>query len=124
MRKILLFATFISLMAFSCEKEEMPGNTCGVNNPLKELSWLKSYIQRQEQNYPDIAKYLYIAQAEYNGQAVFLYYNCNPLYDTIVPVYNCQGELLFYLGQEPEKGAGIKNEKVIWKPANFACAGN
>ena len=44
--------------------------------------------------------------------------------NTIVPAYNCQGELLFYLGQEPEKDEEIKNEKIIWKPADFACAEN
>jgi len=125
MRKILLFATLISLMAFSCEKEGcMPSNTCGVTNPTEELGWLKAEIADREQRTSDFNKYFYIQQAEYNGQTIFIYSNCCPMCNTIVPVYNCQGELLFYLNQDPEKDKEIKSEKVVWKPADFACAKN
>ncbi|GEO03444.1 hypothetical protein AAE02nite_11080 [Adhaeribacter aerolatus] len=125
MKKIFLFATALSLMAFSCEKEEdqvlLLNNTCTVNRPLEELAWLKAEVQRQEQSTSDVAKYFYIQQAEYKQQTVFIYNSCCPMCSIIVPVYNCQGELLFYLSDKPEEGQNIKNTKVIWKPKNYAC---
>ena len=80
MKRIFLFAAAISLMAFSCDKEEnyiAPlGNACSVNNPAEDLAWLKAEIQRLEQLNSDIAKYFYIQQAEYKQQTVFIYNNC------------------------------------------------
>lgn len=126
MKKILLFATVIGLMAFSCEKEEdqirLSSNTCSVIKPTEELAWLKAEIQRQKQSTSDVAKYFYIQQAEYKQQTVFIYNSCCPMCMTIVPVYDCQGELLFYLSDKPEESQNIKNAKIIWKPNNFACA--
>ena len=125
MKRIFLFAAAISLMAFSCDKEEnyiAPlGNACSVNNPAEDLAWLKAEIQRLEQLNSDIAKYFYIQQAEYKQQTVFIYNNCCPMCGTIVPVYNCQGELLFYLSDKPEEVKNIKNQTVIWQPKDYAC---
>lgn len=112
-------------MAFSCEKEGgciEPDIICNVNNPKTELTWLKAEVQRRQQNHTDVEKYFYIQQATYNGQTVFMYNNCCPMCSTIVPVYNCQGELLFHLGQNPEEDKKIKDIKILWKPGNFACA--
>jgi len=127
MKRILLFATLISLMAFSCEKDEttnmlVSGNTCTVNNPVEELAWLKAEVQRREQNPSDIEKYFYIQQADYKQQTVFIYNNCCPMCNTIMPVYDCQGKLLFYLSDKPEEGKNIKNTKVIWQPKDYACS--
>ena len=125
MKKILLFATCISLMAFSCEKEEaiVLTSICAVTNPTEELAWLKAEINSREQSTSDINKYFYIQQAEYNGQVIFIYNNCCPMCNTIIPAYNCQGELLFYLNQDLEESKKIKNTKVIWQPKDFACTG-
>jgi hypothetical protein len=114
----------ISLMAFSCEKEKdciTPVNICAVDNPTQNLPWLKAEIQRREQSGSEVEKYFYIQQAEYKGQTVFIYNNCCPMCMTIVPVYNCQGEQLFYLGQVTGETEQLKNIKLLWKPANFAC---
>jgi hypothetical protein len=128
MKRIFLLAVVITLMAFSCEKEEncMPfgSNTCAVNNPIEELEWLKAEIERREQNTSDIDKYFYIQQAEYNRQTIFIFNNCCPMCNTMVPAYNCKGKLLFYLGDKPEESKKIKNTKVIWKPQNYACSQN
>jgi len=127
MKKLFLFATVISLMAFSCEKEDevhllsSSANTCTVNNPLEELTWLKAEVQRRQQNPSDVEKYFYIQQAEYNGQTVFIYNNCCPMCGTIVPVYNCQGERILNLSDKPEEGKNLKNVRVLWKPSNYAC---
>jgi hypothetical protein len=128
MKKIFLFAAVISLTAFRCEQEadciSPLGNTCSVNKPVEDLAWLKAEVKRLEQSTSDVAKYFYIQQAEYNQQTIFIYNNCCPVCNTIVPVYNCQGELLFYLSDNPEEAKNIKNAKIIWKPNGFACAEN
>lgn len=123
MKKIWLFVAVISLMAFSCDKGEgciVPANSCNVGSPLAELAWLKAEIQRREQSGSEVEKYFYIQQAEYNGQTIFIYNNCCPMCNTIVPAYNCQGELLFYLSEKPEEAKKIKNSKMLWKPKNYA----
>jgi hypothetical protein len=125
MKKIFLFATLIGLMAFSCEKENdcvVPAATCSVTNPVTDMAWLKAEVQRREKSGSEIEKYFYIQQAEYNGQTIFMYNNCCPMCGTVVPAYNCQGELLFYLGQKPEEDKKIRNTKILWKPNNFTCA--
>lgn len=113
-------------MAFSCEKEEAIALTsiCAVTNPTEELGWLKAEIENREQSTSDINKYFYIQQAEYNGQAIFIYNNCCPMCNTIIPAYNCQGELLFYLNQDTEESKKIENTKIIWQPEDFACTVN
>jgi len=126
MKRILLFATLISLMAFSCEKDEttnmlVSGNTCTVNNPVEELAWLKAEIQHREQSPSEFEKYFDIQQAEYNQQTVFIYNSCCPVCTTSVPVYNCQGELLFYGIDKPQEAKKIKNIKIIWQPKDYAC---
>ncbi|MDB5261344.1 MAG: hypothetical protein JWQ14_625, partial [Adhaeribacter sp.] len=87
MKKIFLFSLVVSLMAFSCEKEEsyLASNTCKVNNPTAELAWLKAEINRREQNPTYVAKYFYIQQAEYKQQTVFIYNNCCPVCGTTTP---------------------------------------
>ncbi|KAA5542398.1 hypothetical protein [Adhaeribacter rhizoryzae] len=125
MKRLFLVAFAISIMAFSCEKEEGNfeplSNICSVKNPVEELGWLKEEIQSRERTDSEIYKYFYILQAEYNQQTVFIYDNCCPMCSSVTPVYNCQGKLLFYLSNKPEESKRIKNAKIIWKPNNFAC---
>jgi hypothetical protein len=127
MKRLLLFASLIFLTAFSCDKEEYCeplADTCSVANPVKGLPWLQAEVQLREQNNSDISQYLYIMQAKYNQETVFIYGNCCPMCDTNVPVLNCEGEVLFYLGQDSTRDKKISNQKIIWKGKDFSCTIN
>ncbi|QMU31000.1 hypothetical protein [Adhaeribacter radiodurans] len=124
MKKLLLLAGVISLMAFSCEKEEPECGTsaCGVTEPLQNLPWLKAEVESLEKNSSDISEYLYIVQANYKGETVFFTGTCCPYCNTAPPtVFNCKGQELFTLGQNAKQDNSIKNKKVIWKGPNYAC---
>jgi len=111
------FILLIVLLAFSCKEKVHPSPTCNVKNPTEELAWLKAEIDRREKSHSDMEVYFYIEQGEYNDQTVFLYNNCCPMCNTIIPVYDCLGTKLFDLSP----GIEIKNIKVIWKPDGNPC---
>lgn len=125
MKRLLLLVGTISLMAFSCEKEESecsPVSVCAVTEPLQNLPWLKAEVELLEKNSFDISQYFYITQGEYKGEAVFFIGNCCPMCNTLPPaVLNCKGEELFRMGQNAHQDNSIKNKKVIWKGPNYAC---
>ena len=107
----------IVLLALSCKDKVQPSFTCDVKNPIEELPWLKTEIDRREKSTSDVEVYFFIEQGEYNNQTVFLYNNCCPMCSTITPVYDCSGTKLFDLSP----GIEIKNIKIIWKPEGCPC---
>jgi hypothetical protein len=116
--------TFLSLLMtcflLACDCQETNPTVCGTENPAENLPWLKNMIESwasQSEIYP----YQYVQQGEYQGQTVFLPGNCCPFCITITGVYDCEGELLWYASEEPDKANLIKNLKVIWKPVGFQC---
>jgi len=117
MKKLSYLIMLIFLAGFSCqeEAEEPTFAACGVQNPINELTWLN---ERTEQPW----EYLYITQAEYTGETIFMMKNCCPYCNTVITAYNCEGTLLGVVGQGSEIDASlILNEKTIWKPANSPC---
>ena len=115
---ILLFAL---VLAFSCEKDDgdpVPTSACGVENPGENLPWLKTMIESWK-GYPDLYKYMYVLQGEYDGQTVLVISNCCPFCDSTTPVYNCDGQLLWYAPEHPDRE--ITNSKIAWKPDNSEC---
>mgnify|MGYP005748228407 CR=1 FL=1 len=110
---------FLSLIFFSCEKAEGPVS-CGVENPSQNLPWLAERIENIEAS--SFPEYFYIVEARYNGETVFLFENCCPFCNSVVPVYNCNGDLLGYLseqnGIDPSK---ISFVQIAWKPSNSSC---
>ena len=107
----------IVLVTLSCKDKVQPSSICDVKNPIEDLPWLKAEIDRREKSTSDIEFYFFIEQGEYNNQTVFLYNNCCPMCNTIIPVYDCSGTKLFDLSP----GMEIKKIKTLWKPEGCPC---
>lgn len=107
---VLLSSAFL----FGCTDGENP-TSCGVENPVEDLAWLKQEIQNA--SIPSSSEYSFLMQATYRGQTVFYFGFCNPLWNYATIFRDCQGnqltgEVIF---------AEFTNQKVIWKPANSIC---
>jgi len=114
MRKTLTL--FLLAILLSCN-DENTNLTCGVADPAEDLPWLKSMIQDFEA--ADFGQYTYIQQAYYRGQPVFIVNNCCAFCMTIVPVYDCDGNLICNLGECVDEF--ITSERLIWASANTVC---
>jgi len=122
MKKSLAFISLFLFAFAACDCEESPEQTCGTLNPTEDLAWLKTAIESWDQyKSEDYYTFMYVQQGMYRGQQIFLFGNCCPFCNTTVPIYNCEGELLWYAGSEPEKTEKITDLKVIWKPDGFQC---
>ena len=120
-RILLLF-----LLLFSCNSDDDTNqlkNSCSVDNPIEDLAWLGNEIDEREQNITSDSKYCYISQSLYENQTVFIYRDCNPLINKVVPVYNCEGELIGIIGsREQDIPFDVLLEgEIIWKTNDFAC---
>ncbi|MGB5818369.1 MAG: hypothetical protein WBG90_02715 [Saonia sp.] len=93
---------------------------CAVENVLEDLVWLRDEISDREQSTSEDMKYCYIVIADLEGQTVFLYEDCNPLINKVVPVFDCEGESLGFIGTDVSMD-DLKDFCVIWRPADFAC---
>jgi len=121
-KRLSYLIMLIFLAGFSCqeEAEEPTSEACGVQNPIKELTWLAERTASYEPS--ELGSYFYITQAEYIGEPIFIMRNCCPYCNTVITAYNCEGTLLGVVGQGSEIDASlILNEKTIWKPANSPC---
>jgi hypothetical protein len=56
-------------------------------------------------------------QAEYNHEVVFYIGNCCPYCTTIILHYDCSGNLI-----ENVDHTKVVNDKIVWKPKDFACS--
>ncbi|TAI46818.1 DUF4377 domain-containing protein [Flagellimonas allohymeniacidonis] len=94
---------------------------CTFEDPVADLEWLSNEIRRREIQANDETKYCYISQAELDGEPVFLYFDCNPLINKVIPVFDCLGRALGHLGPESVDPANVSNYEIIWQPEDFAC---
>jgi hypothetical protein len=69
---------------------------------------------------PELYQYFYVSQGNLDGETVFIFGGCCPFCSMIIPVRDCKGDLIGYLGANGELST-IKDETVIWQPPNFAC---
>ncbi len=75
----------LMLMFVSCHREEFIPNGCGVNNPLKDLAWLK----RLDTNNGTGSS---IVQGTYQGQTVYAVYTCERCFaGSSLTLYRCDG---------------------------------
>lgn len=117
MRKIQNAFIAILLLSFSCADHNIgPKNTCSVRDPAKNLLWLKAEITWREQHANELSKYFFIQHGKYKGESVFIYNNCCPMCDTIIQIFNCEGEELF-IHDDHE----IKDLEILWSPEDFEC---
>lgn len=120
MKKSFLLALFIIL---SCTEDD--GNlpviaACNVDNPIEELSWLNAEIRNRTLNQTEFSIYDYITQGTFDGETIFLYKNCNPIANSVVPIFNCEGIQIGLLNNDiPQEE--IFEEALIWKNPDSAC---
>ena len=122
--KPLISLIFFIFTAFSCEWRDLETcernqPACGVEDPLQHLHWLREQVASLESHKTTNAyPYLFITQAELNGETVFVMDNCCWFCDTMILAYNCKGEVVLQLQNRDE----VKNAKIIWKPEGFQCS--
>lgn len=117
----------ISLSIISCKNDDDNlNNTCSVANPIEDLDWLKEKIEELEQSSLFESGEIYISQANYNGNTIFILGNCCALCNSVISVYDCEGELIARLGYDDENDFVInfdifERDTIIWSPPNFTC---
>lgn len=94
--------------------------TCQFENAVTDLDWLRIEIEQRAINANAETQYCYITQAEYNGDPVFLYWDCNPFVNKVILIFDCLGNGLSYLG-DTITFEDLENQRIIWKPENFTC---
>ena len=122
MKLIKLFIVLLIVISCDSNKNEIESKSaCNVENPVEDLTWLKAEIDNRVQNPTDFTKYESILQGEYNGENVFIFTNCCPHCNTIIPIYNCEGEQIGYMGDGNFDSDSVKKTIIIWKPSNSVC---
>ena len=123
MKKLLLVSSFILLGLLSCthDRDDNLKNVCNVANPTEDLPWLKDKIQELEQSSLYASGEIYISQTTYNGDNIFIIGNCCATCNTIVPIYNCEGDVLGSIGDGTFDTNLLETDVIIWKPENFVC---
>ncbi|MEM8509511.1 MAG: DUF4377 domain-containing protein [Bacteroidota bacterium] len=96
---------------------------CGFEDPTADLEWLRFEVEQREANITEASRYCYITQAALNGSIVFVYWDCNPVVNKVIPVYDCLGELQGFIGDEINL-EDLENQKIVWMPDIFACEPN
>lgn len=121
MRPHIFLLVITIFLTFSCSEESQPNTSCSVENPIEDLDWLAAAIQTLSES--GMSQYLYVTQARYGFVTVFIFGNCCPNCNSIIPVYSCSGDHIGNIGN----GEGdidfsiLNNDVVIWKPDNSAC---
>ena len=115
MKRLLYLLALASILILSvmlsCDKDESKSDPCDVSNPIEELAWLKATID-------DLSEYSYIMIADYNGETVFYFGNCNPLANSVSSVYNCNGD---FIGYTNDIRSEITNDRLLWKHEDSEC---
>lgn len=118
---ILFIGIVVILLLSKCSKEEII--VCGIENVCGEgedLSWFAEEVENQGEMYD---KYFYVSKALYQDEVVFVFENCCPNCGTIVPVKNCSGTTIGYLGsgEDAINSDELLNSVIIWKAPENEC---
>ena len=119
--KITIVFSLILILISCSDNDDQTNMVCGVDDPTTELDWLKAEIDERETNPTEDTKYCYISQASYENEAVFIYYDCNPLINKIFLIHDCEGNLLNNTEESQIIFDSLEDSFIIWKPVNFAC---
>lgn len=97
--KNLILAYIISTLLLSCNNDDdlkvsILVDSCGKENPIEDLAWLKTKADEIKFNEGLISKHFYIEIGTYQGRTVFSLNNCWPICNTAIPIFNCNGENL------------------------------
>ncbi|MCL6295784.1 hypothetical protein [Jejuia spongiicola] len=122
MRQINILSALIFFIVLSCNNnDDGISNTCNVANPVEDFAWLKEKVLDIEQS-TQVDEF-YISQAIYEGETVFIVGNCCANCNSVLPVYNCEGERINILGCSEEfiNFNILNRDTVIWNSKNFIC---
>lgn len=119
---LLLFAIF-SIALLACEDEPVTANECFTSDPVQELAWLDTQIQNLEGSVS--SEFLYVSQNDYNDMVVFIFGNCCPYCNYIIPVYNCAVEFIGNVGNGTDSidQSVLDDDQIIWKGEGSECEG-
>lgn len=120
MKLATLFILSVLLSSSCSDNDDTIPLACGVADPTEDIGWLKNEIEDLKSSDSGIQQYFYVWQGIYDSQTVFVFDNCCPFCNTVVPVYNCQGEQLGFLGNEILQEE-LKETTIVYKPLNFDC---
>lgn len=121
--KSLIYLSLCLLLFVSCSNDDANKKTeliCSVKNPIEDLDWLKSEIESLKNKG---GKYESIIQNMYKNQIIFIFNNCNPAINSVIPVKDCNGKNIGVIGENQENIPFdiLQNGKIIWKPEGFKC---
>ncbi len=112
MRQIFKFfgiaIVIVSTTMISCEKDDNI-----VSNPAEDIDWLKEAINDVKQD-----EYSYYVMANYKGETVFYYGNCNPLINYVSIVQNLRGDNLGYTFDLYDE---LTEVTILWKHEDSKC---
>ena len=101
----------LSISLLACKKDD--NNKCNVSNPAEEIAWLKEAIDNVKQD-----EYSYYVMANYNGETVFYYVNCNPAVNYASFILNCNGDNLGHTNDLQEE---LTDKTILWKHEASNC---
>lgn len=121
-KPLTILTVMLLIILISCNKDTSTPtvkNTCNVTNPAKDLPWLKSRIDVLLISDQSTINYQYVLQAEYRGETVFIFGNCDPASFAVFPVYNCTNVQLGNVGQIPADS--LQHKTTLWKSQGSLC---
>ncbi|MGB3149065.1 MAG: hypothetical protein WBB27_00265 [Maribacter sp.] len=124
MKKAWFSIISLGLIVTGCNNDDldMPViSACDVKNPIENLEWLGAEVEKRKNNTSEDALYCYIEQATAGNETIFIYNDCNPLINKVLPIYDCSGNSVGLLGDENFATNTITKRTIIFKPSNFKC---
>lgn len=110
MKKIILII-LSAILIISCEKYN---NTCGCDDPLEDIAWLRDLKSSITDCYCEIS----IFQASFNKQTVFYSFMTDPLCDGIinVSIADCNGNIIkTYAAIDDTFNNEVTDRKVLYR---------
>ena len=117
MKNTIVF--ILTLFFLSCTSGNEDLTTCGTNNPLEDIAWLKELKEGVEMS-ASPAKAIFI-QYTYNDKTVFSIDTCADCTDNLIKVYNCDKEVICEFGGIeglntcPDFEQKATNKLILWE---------
>lgn len=114
LRMKYLYAWCLLIIVFltaGCEQEEFKRG-CNVLDPVQEIKWLHERVEELKTS----SNCQFVQQGKYNGHSVFVLGSCDANVNSINAVYDCEGNLLCFNGDEtcPNFNQEVTDLKIIW----------
>ncbi len=109
----------VTLFFLSCTSDNEDPKTCGTNNPLEDIAWLKELKENVEMS-ASPAKAVF-TQYTYNNETVFSIDTCADCADNLITVYNCEKEVICMFGGIgglntcPDFEQKATNKLILWE---------